>query len=94
MWTLADSERQHHLIDLCGQVYDQYINFKFSQQSKTQSKDDNDFNYSVQLLRLGCCYLEFRDAIKEGDGVRVLRRWKYMIPIFSAPIMLVKQQTW
>ena len=84
MWTLTDSERQQHLIDLCGQVYDQYINFKFSQQSKTQSKDDNVFNYSVQLLRLGCFYLEFRDAIKEGDGVRVLRCWKYMIPIFSA----------
>ncbi len=28
--------------------------------------------------------MEFKDAIREGDGERVLRCWKYMIPIFSA----------
>ena len=28
--------------------------------------------------------MQFSDAIREGDGVRVLRCWKYMLPIFSA----------
>ena len=28
--------------------------------------------------------MEFADAIREGDGRRVLRCWKYMVPIFSA----------
>jgi L1 cell adhesion molecule like protein len=29
-------------------------------------------------------YLEFQDAIREGDGLRVLRCWKYFLPIFRA----------
>ena len=31
---------------------------------------------------LGCYYLEFTDAIKEGDGDRVLQYWKYL-PLFK-----------
>jgi len=34
------------------------------------------------LLTLGCTYLEFSDAIREGDGERVLRCWRYMLPMF------------
>ncbi len=26
--------------------------------------------------------MEFRDAIREGDGLRVLRCWRYLLPIF------------
>lgn len=29
-------------------------------------------------------YLEFQDAIREGDGARVLTCWKYFLPIFKA----------
>lgn len=34
------------------------------------------------MLSLGPFYLNFRDAIKEGDGERVLISWKYVLPIF------------
>ena len=33
-------------------------------------------------LTLGCFYLEFRDVIKEGDGLWVLRCYRYMLPMF------------
>lgn len=33
-------------------------------------------------MGLGCFYLEFCDAIREGDGHRVLRCWRYILPIF------------
>ena len=39
-------------------------------------------SHSVELLSLGLFYLNFRDAIKEGDGPRVFTSWKYMLPIF------------
>ena len=32
---------------------------------------------------MGCFYMEFVDAIREGDGGRVLRCWKYMAVMFS-----------
>ena len=31
-------------------------------------------------------YLYFRDAIKEGDGKRVLRCWRYMLPMFYSTV--------
>ena len=31
---------------------------------------------------MGCFYLEFNDAIKDGDGIRILRCWRYILPMF------------
>ena len=38
--------------------------------------------HARHLLALGCFYLEFSHAICEGDGDRVLRCWRYMLPMF------------
>ena len=43
---------------------------------------DGVYSYATNFLSLGCFYLEFRDAIKEGDGLRVLRCYRYMLPMF------------
>ena len=31
---------------------------------------------------MGCFYLEFSDAVREGDGNRILCCWRYLLPIF------------
>ncbi len=33
---------------------------------------------------MGSFYLVFSDAIREGDGLRILRYWKYRIPLFKS----------
>ena len=38
--------------------------------------------YAKRLLSLGCFYLEYSDAIREGDGDRVLQCWRYLLPMF------------
>ena len=38
--------------------------------------------YTMETLSLGLFLLEFKDAIREGDGTRVLRCWKYLLIIF------------
>ena len=58
------------------------MNFNTNVRLPTES--DGVCEYSVQLLRMCCLYMEFADAIREGDGGRVLRCWKYMLPIFLA----------
>ena len=40
--------------------------------------------YAKEVFSLGMLYMEFHDAIKEGDGLRVLRCWKYLLLIFKA----------
>ena len=40
--------------------------------------------YARELMSLGLIYSEFCDSIREGDGVRVFRCFKYMLPLFKA----------
>lgn len=40
--------------------------------------------YACELLSLGLIYSEYSDAIREGDGDRVLRCWKYLLVLFKA----------
>lgn len=84
MWTLTADEREGYLKQLCERVFDKFVNFSFNAPAAVVSGNDRIFQYSTQLLRLGLFYQEFSDAIREGDGNRVHRCWKYMLPIFSA----------
>ena len=47
--------------------------------------NDNDsvYTYAKELLSLGMLYLELLDAIREGDGLRILRCWRYLLLIFK-----------
>ena len=49
---------------------------------KSPSTDFMTLEYAIQIISLGCFYLEYSDAIHEGDGIRVLRCWRYLLPIF------------
>ena len=40
--------------------------------------------YAQETLTLGLLYFEFKDAIRCGDGERVLLCWKFFLPIFMA----------
>ena len=69
------------------------MNINFNEQhggpDQDESVDDeqNDsqdgvHTYSKCLLSIGCFMLEFKDAIREGDGNRILHCWHYLLPIF------------
>ena len=58
-----------------------FINFQFHTSSPSPNSD-HVFGYNTRLLSIGCFYFEFCDAIREGDGDRLLRCWKYMLPVF------------
>lgn len=38
--------------------------------------------YAKEVLTHSLFYLEYKDAIREGDGIRVLRCWKYLLLFF------------
>ena len=87
LWMKPNTEKRECLMRLCRQVYNKFVSFQYNDpDSSPEVADINEgvCQYSVQLLRLGCFYLEYSDAIREGDGGRVLRCWKYLLPIFSA----------
>lgn len=47
--------------------------------SKKAEKDDM-FNYQCSFLEFALIIVNFFDAIKEGDGKRVVRCWKFQLP--------------
>ena len=40
--------------------------------------------YAQEVLTLTLIWAEFEDAIREGDGLRVIRCWRFMLLIFKA----------
>lgn len=41
-------------------------------------------DYTCEVLSLGLLFLNFKDAVREGDGDRVLLMWKYFMVIFKS----------
>lgn len=76
----SDDERKQMITSLCDEVVDKFIEFRFHKQP--QQCADHVFEYAREIISLGCFYLEFSDAIREGDGKRVLRCWRYLLPLY------------
>ena len=73
-WMESDDERKQKIEEISMCIVEQYINLAFN--TTPSPSPDNVCNYSLNLLSVGCLYLEMRDAIKEGDGDRVLQCWR------------------
>ena len=86
LWIQPKKERKEAMDKLCAKVYDRYISLSFNSVSKdyAHAQCDAVSSYAIQLLRMGALYLEFAVAIREGDGERVFRCWRYFLPIFRA----------
>jgi len=50
----------------------------------TADGKDHVFEYSKELMSLGLLLMEFNDSIREGDGERILRCWRFFLPLFKA----------
>lgn len=65
-----------------------YVNLETSfcddELGNEQKQDDKYQSYASDLLSMGLFCFEFVDSIKEGDGQRILRCWRYLLLIFKA----------
>lgn len=82
LWAETNNKRAQVLEEVCGNIIDNFVLFQFTRET-TVAPHDKIYDYNTKLLSLGCFYLEFCDAIREGDGIRVHRCWKYLLPIFK-----------
>ena len=83
LWMESATTRKEVLEKTCKQLLDKFVSFSFNtEHSKTTTDEVRE--YGRQLLGLGLLYEEYLDAIREGDGGRVLRCWRYLLPIFKA----------
>ena len=83
-WLLDDDERRAMLHSVTQTIVNSMsFGYNDGNCTFTNSTDDGVFQYAQQLINLGCFYLEYDDAVKEGDGERVLRCWRYLLLIFK-----------
>ena len=52
--------------------------------SPTEVKADDVYNYNCALLTDSFLFFNFLDAIKQGDGLRIIRQYKYMMLYYKA----------
>ncbi len=83
VWMLDKQERKLILQSLSDVVVSEYVDLSaFAQTKRTAS--DGVHGYAKELISLGLFYMEYSDAIREGDGLRVLRCWRYLLLLFRA----------
>ena len=85
-WSLrynGKSRRAHELAhDPPVQVEDEVNDFTSSTPNPPQGEskpEDDVFNYNCALLTDGFLFFNFIDAVKEGDGSRIMRQYKYIM---------------
>ena len=85
-WMMDDTERRRILMDTATQIVEENVDLStnFSSDSCSKTATNHVYAYACETLSLGLLYFEFRDAIKEGDGDRVMRIWKYLLLLFKA----------
>ena len=78
---MFDDESRTKVLDgVCNEVVTTYVQFSFHKEFPTGKYGI--CSCAKKFLVFGLFYLEYRDAIKEEDGTRVLRCWRYLLAIF------------
>ena len=81
----SKNQRKVHFQSIVLQVIGNLV--KLPQNPGSQPPDDQQdgvFNYAREVLTYSLLHAEFNDAIREGDGLRVIRCWKVFLLIFRA----------
>ena len=50
---------------------------------QTEDNPDGVLCYTREVISYGLLYTEFEDAIKEGDGLRIVRCWRFYLPVLT-----------
>ncbi len=83
LWLEDETKRRGVMQSILSKLIDGFLNIQFNQPPQTnRNESDQVLMYFQQILSIGSLYMEFADAIKEGDGERVLRCWRYFLVIF------------
>lgn len=80
------SVRQTCLLNAIQCVLHDHVDMSIcdAEQKVKERDDDHILSYARDVLSLGLFYMEFQDAVKEGDGERILRCWHYLLLVFKA----------
>ena len=70
-------------ISLSKRIIKKFVKISLPGEEPTNAPDDDVFNYATDLLSFCLLWHGFHDAIREGDGDRILTYWKFFTAIFQ-----------
>ena len=70
--------------ELAKMIVANYIRLPRIDDEENEKCDDGVYLYAIELLSLGLLWHGFHDAIREGDGERILRYWKFLLVLFKS----------
>ena len=82
-WLQDVDSRKDTLYGVASAIVSRFFDLDTELTAVNAADDDKKLEYSKLVISLGLLYFEFCDAIKEGDGIRVLRCWRYMLLLFK-----------
>lgn len=82
----SKKQRKVHFNRIVQNMIETLVKLPQNPSHKPVSDDQRDgvFNYACEVLTYGLLHAEFNDAIREGDGPRVITCWKFFLLIFKA----------
>ena len=84
IWMDDDACRKRELDQLSAKIVERYVDLAPDFTTPKTSEKGTVHAYACEMLGLGLLLEEFRDAVREGDGDRVLLVWKYFMLMFKA----------
>lgn len=72
------------VMELAASIVTNYVCLPRVNGEEAETCDDKVYVYATELLSLGLLWHAFHDAVKEGDGDRILRYWKILLIIYKS----------
>jgi L1 cell adhesion molecule like protein len=81
-WLFTDEQMSTLLEEITESLVTNLVDLSLPSDDQSMSTDDHVLEYAREVVSLGLLYMNYRDAIREGDGERILLLWKFMLLIF------------
>ena len=82
LWLESKDKREDVLITISKEIALMYGNINANSPTEEVTGDKVQC-YAMSMLSLGLLYMEYCDSIREGDGHRILRCWRYLMLVFK-----------
>ena len=84
IWMEEDSVQRKVLLDISNHVVSEHVSLATAFSHCSAQGVGTTYDYASEVLTLGLFIMNFKDAVREGDGEHILVLWKYMMLLFKA----------
>ena len=84
IWMEEDSVWRKVLLDISNHVVSEHVSLATAFSHCSAQGEGTTYDYASEVLTLGLFIMNFKDAVREGDGEHILVLWKYMMLLFKA----------